>query len=195
MNGQTPINIDRPAVMAPTDYAGNGGDVYDAIPFGPSSYADGDTTWGPTNKWATQPGSKAVITGIFGIHFNLKPVEIIDGSSHTYLIAERYVSPDVYNTGTAASNDQGWDEAYDFDVARWTVNDNPAAGTLSAYQPIRDQRGNDDAYNFGSAHAQVFNAVFCDGSVHPIRYNIDLETHRRLGSRKDRQPIDSSLLW
>jgi prepilin-type N-terminal cleavage/methylation domain-containing protein len=200
LNPQTPLVIDRPAVMATTDYAGNAGDYYDGCIFGPGSLAAGDGwsaggTWDGPPPASPMPGTRTYNTGIFGVHFVIKPVEIIDGTSHTYLAAERYNSPDVYNTGIAASNDQGWDEAYDFDVCRWTVNDNPPAGTLSSFQPIRDQRGNDNPYNFGSAHAQVFNAVFCDGSVHPIRFTIDLETHRRLGNRKDRQPLDSSLLW
>ncbi len=185
-NGTTPRNIDRPTVMAPTDYAGNGGDVYDSIPAGPNSYADGDNNWTPNATWLTQGGNVNTNTGIFGVHFVVKPVEIIDGTSHTYLVAERYISPDVYNTGISATNDQGWDEAYDYDVVRWTVNDNPSGGALSSFQPIRDQRGNDNAWCFGSAHATVFNAVFCDGSVHPMQYDIDLETHRRLGNRKDR---------
>jgi hypothetical protein len=202
VNGQTPLNIDRPTVMSVTDYAGNGGDYYDGIPFGPGSYADGDN-WSATGAWdrdpnnsnQPMPGTMTYNTGIFGIHFVVKPREIIDGTSHTYLVAERYICPDVYDTGGSASNDQGWDEAYDFDVARWTVNQNLPAGTLSEYQPRRDQRGIDNLVCFGSAHAATFNAVLCDGSVHTMKYDIDLETHRRLGSRKDKEPIDTSQLW
>ena len=32
--------------------------------------------------------------------------------------------------------------------------------------------------NFGSAHPSTWNAVFCDGSVHSLSYNIDLATHQ-----------------
>jgi hypothetical protein len=53
---------------------------------------------------------------------------------------------------------------------------------------MHDRRGYGDCnVNFGSAHAHAFNAVFCDGSVHPIKYDIGLETNRRLGSRNDKQ--------
>jgi hypothetical protein len=35
---------------------------------------------------------------------------------------------------------------------------------------------------------------FCDGSVRSISYDIDAETHRCLGNRKDGKTIDGSKL-
>ncbi len=49
-------------------------------------------------------------------------------------------------------------------------------------------------YNFGSAHASACNFVFCDGSVRSISYAVDLTIYRRLGNRKDGEPIDASRL-
>jgi Protein of unknown function (DUF1559) len=40
-----------------------------------------------------------------------------------------------------------------------------------------------DVFPFGSAHPSTWNAVFCDGSVHQISYNIDLATHQALSTR------------
>ena len=118
-----------------------------------------------------------------------EPVQITDDTSRTYLVGECYPNADHYADGTACDNDQGWDMGYDFDINRWTVND-------PAYQPMHDRKGYGDCnINFGSAHAQTYNAVFCDGSTHSLKFDIDLEVNRRLGCRNDRKAIDESLLW
>jgi prepilin-type N-terminal cleavage/methylation domain-containing protein len=185
IHGSPFVNIARPAMTGRTDYAGNAGDVFEQCPFGPGSYQDGDS-WS-AQYWATYPGGVQNATGIFCIHGVLKLTQITDGTSHTYLLGERYLNSDRYTDGIACDNDQGWDLGYDFDINRWTTND-------PAFQPMRDRRGYGDCNaNFGSAHAQTFNVVFCDGSTHPVRYEIDLEAHRRLGCRNDRCAVDASL--
>ena len=179
------MNIDRPVVTGRTDYAGNSGDNYTSCPFGPRSYQEGDS-WS-ADQWAIYPGGSNNTTGIFAIHYVLKPIQITDGASHTYLVGERYLNADHYTDGVACDNDQGWDLGYDVDTNRWTAND-------PAYQPMRDRRGYGDCNtNFGSAHPHAFNIVFCDGSTHSIKYDIDLETNRRLGCRNDKKPIGNNL--
>jgi prepilin-type processing-associated H-X9-DG protein len=51
-------------------------------------------------------------------------------------------------------------------------------------QPQQDRPGLEITV-FGSAHAAGCNFAMCDGSVHTIAYDIDPETHRRLGNRQD----------
>ena len=59
--------------------------------------------------------------------------------------------------------------------------------------PLQDAPGFSSAtscvYNFGSPHANGFNAVFCDGSVHTLSYNIDLMVLGCLGNRMDGKVI------
>jgi hypothetical protein len=45
---------------------------------------------------------------------------------------------------------------------------------------------------FGSAHHEVWQAVMCDGSVHALSYDINVDVHRRLGNREDGEPTDKS---
>ena len=108
---------------------------------------------------------------------------IKDGCSNTYLLGERGLDPDFYNTYSECANDQGWDTGYDYDVNRWT-----------ATPPSRDRPGYMDSGGcetiFGSAHAIGFNMGFCDGSVHLISYSIDPSVHLSLGNRKDGMPTN-----
>ena len=62
----------------------------------------------------------------------------------------------------------------------------------TATVPRQDRLSYYLTYEFGSAHASGFTMVLCDGSVRSISYSIDPLTHRYLGARNDRQPIDAS---
>jgi len=86
----------------------------------------------------------------------------------------------------------------DHDLLRWTgfkgsVSD--SSGTVNN-RPMQDRSTtyteSDEVKWFGSVHAGGFNMSFCDGSIHTISYSIDGEVYRRLGNRKDGQPIDGS---
>jgi hypothetical protein len=60
---------------------------------------------------------------------------------------------------------------------------------------MQDKVGNDDcSARFGSAHANNFAVVLCDGSVQRINYGIDLRVLSFLGNRKDGQVIDAKSL-
>ena len=124
--------------------------------------------------------------GVFYGTSQTTAADISDGTSNTYLFAEKYLSSNNYTTNTDAGDDQNMYTGYQDDIIRWT-----GPGNDPAYAPRQDQPA-DGVYVFGSAHSGGFHVAMCDGSVHTIAYGIDLETHRRLGNRHDNLPIDAS---
>jgi prepilin-type N-terminal cleavage/methylation domain-containing protein/prepilin-type processing-associated H-X9-DG protein len=161
----SPINCDTLARGAKGDYAGNAGD-------------------------AVSPESANTNTGIFYHKSTTRVAEITDGLSNTYLVGEKAISPDYYETGESGGDDDTLYIGANCDVLRSTY-----PGTADAPKsPLQDQPGVEDPWRFGSAHAGGLNMSFCDGSVRSITYLIDLETHRCLGNRADGSAIDGSKL-
>jgi prepilin-type N-terminal cleavage/methylation domain-containing protein/prepilin-type processing-associated H-X9-DG protein len=169
-------NIDKPAAAGRSDYAVNTGDQTPADLGGPSTF------W-PISATPLPPASVTRHTGICYSQSTLRLADVLDGTSLTYMVGERYINPDHYESGTGSDDDQTMYIGQDRDTFRWT--------TLSTAPVLRDRRGVNNIYGFGSAHPNGMNAVFCDGSVHTIQYSIAPEIHRRLGNRKDGQEIQA----
>jgi hypothetical protein len=116
------------------------------------------------------------------------------GVACTYLIGERYACPDTYYTGAECADDQGWDQGYDYDTIRWTgqgwYNGSGSPTQGSCIPPMRDTPGAVSGVAFGSAHADGFSMVTCDGALHKMSYNIDPDVHRRYGDCRDKTPVD-----
>jgi prepilin-type N-terminal cleavage/methylation domain-containing protein/prepilin-type processing-associated H-X9-DG protein len=188
--GTTFYNVSpQPPVIGRSDYAGSGGEESWGIStYPPSSVQDGDNR--PESTWAAYSGYRG--NGIFHIRSMVIIADITDGTANTYLAGERYCCPDYYDTGRSPHDDQGWDSGWDWDTMRW-CNTGVSTYPNDYFLPMQDTPGYDGYYRgmaFGSAHPVSFNMAFCDGSVHPIDYMIDPETHRRLGVRNDGLPVD-----
>lgn len=163
-----PRNAATMGDVAKSDYAINGGDLQLISGSGPEDYADGDN---PAHVWPDT--SKA--SGVCYVHTLVSLDQVRDGTSLTYLVGEKNVSWSSIDYG----DDQGIYVGYDLDNTRWTA---------VKWPPVRDS--STPNYNqFGGPHPQVCQFVFCDGSVREVSYNIDPETHRRLGNRQDGQII------
>jgi prepilin-type N-terminal cleavage/methylation domain-containing protein len=169
------VNIDKPGKVARSDYAGNGG----ATATSGQQYGPGSITGAATYAWAAETEN-----GVIYQRSAITTAKITDGTSSTYMIGEKYVNPDNYFTGSDSGDDQCVYMGYDRDVIRW--------GNL---QPERDRRGVANWQNFGGAHAQGFNVVLCDGSVHEIPFEIDLAVHKALCGRNDKTVVDLSSVW
>jgi prepilin-type N-terminal cleavage/methylation domain-containing protein len=193
-----------------TDYAANGGNIL--VP--------GSTRWvlatahfayGPANDPAAidrfltskpassgdcgDPSRAPCASGHNGVVYQLSQVrmaDITDGTSQTYLLAEKPINPDAYRGSIRDYSDDGpLYEGFDDDLVRWTGTTDSTRSAFSPIPPVQDRRGvlhSSTTYSFGSAHPGVFLAAFCDGSVRAISFTIDLEMHRRLGGRDDGLP-------
>ena len=116
--------------------------------------------------------------------------QIADGTSNTLMISEKFVRPDLV-AGGSSSDDRGWSDGWDPDTMRSTcfpaLQDTLTGttdDTLFGYEA--------DVVNFGSSHPGGINAVYADGSVHLLNYDIDPLTFDNLGNREDGQVVDSS---
>jgi hypothetical protein len=120
-----------------------------------------------------------------------KIAKIADGTSKTLLIGEKYVRNDQYEAG-ALSDDHGWAEGWDADQMRSAafppLNDSDPIGWRSDMDGYFGDRGAfaPETYNvlhFGAAHAAGIQAVFADGSVHTVNYDIDAALFNGLATR------------
>ena len=159
-------NVNSPPLVARSDYAGNAGSKYKGTP-GPASFAAAaNFSW---------------YTGLDGTIFQrseLAPGKIPDGDTNTYLLGERYMNPDAYFSGTDPADDQCMYIGWDRDVNR-----------VGSEKPFPDTKGLSMQLSFGSCHDQVFHVVMCDGSVHPISFEVDPQVHLALSVRNDRKNV------
>jgi prepilin-type N-terminal cleavage/methylation domain-containing protein len=148
---------------------------------------------------------KQIGTALSNAQGNVKVAQITDGTSKTLMVAEKYVRSDSYEAGDSQhySDDRGWYDGWDADQMR-----------LACFQPVNDGDpigwstvGNMDryfadlganfpnsynVYHFGAAHTAGINAVFADGSVHGIGFDVDPVIFNNLAARNDDIAIDTT---
>jgi hypothetical protein len=165
---------------ARSDYAANAGDQPRCeIPgyTGPLTLADGDRADFP---WPDVSDH----SGVIYLRSEIQPGHLRDGRSLTYLVGEKYVSPENYHTGGDHGDDWSVYTGYQDDICR-----------TAWYAPMLD--GQADRWmaaecRFGSPHPAGWNVMFCDGSVRTLAFRIDLDVHARLANRADGQIVDDA---
>ncbi|MGC4006995.1 MAG: DUF1559 domain-containing protein [Pirellulales bacterium] len=175
-NQKVTVNVDYTGsdVVAKTDYAINGGSVAISIPGGPAigALAAADSTLD-----ASFSAAQLNCDGVSHIRSQVRVKNIIDGTSKTYLIGEKYLNA-MRSSDTVMSGDdnQSWEAGLDWDTYRWTAS-----------PPLFDQNPDSTSNStfFGSSHAMGFNMGFCDGNVRHIPYDIENSVHTALGGRRD----------
>lgn len=168
-------NADVPTRLARSDYAINSGSIggFNTIRVGdhggPPSLEVGD------NSWVWQ--STANCSGIAFLRSSLKPAQVLDGMSHTFMVGESYLSSNHYESGAVESDRGHMYSGLAPDTVRLTGGLPTQDGAVA------------DTNRFGSAHHDGLSFVFCDGSVRAIAYDIDSDIYARYGNRRDNLPV------
>jgi prepilin-type N-terminal cleavage/methylation domain-containing protein len=185
LRGPVVFSYSQTATNAPNramcDYVGNGGSygTWGGFTAGAGNALDGPLvpSWNVSGK---------------RVSFN----SITDGASNSLLAGEKYLPGGPYFTQQSCCNDdEGYVDGWDNDTicfARFDV----AAQTSTASSPIATPFPIDPTKTtytcglmFGSIHNEV-QVVFCDGSVHGIRYDIAPNTWLYLCMINDGQAVD-----
>ncbi len=159
-------------------------------------------------RWTGNSNGKVLGQKVKNAPGAVKFAAITDGTSNTFMIAEKFVRNDVYeDTGALHySDDRGWSDGWDADTMRMSslspINDNdpvafPSDPNLNKYfgdnfscGPVPSNIYN--VYHFGSPHTGGINALFADGSVHTISFDVNLVLFNALATRNGQELLDKS---
>jgi prepilin-type N-terminal cleavage/methylation domain-containing protein len=122
-----------------------------------------------------------------------------DGTSHTMMIAEKFVQPRHQGDQGGSDDDQGIFICVEDDNTRNTGlwNDPSLREGENSWLPNpsrdRDLPPTEQSWGiFGSAHPAGINSVFGDGSVHMVKFGIDPQVFNALGNMDDGTNIEGS---
>jgi prepilin-type processing-associated H-X9-DG protein len=121
--------------------------------------------------------------GIFVHKGKISIAHVLDGTSNTLMVGEKWLSPPDYLTGQGDGDKESCWVGGKVDALRSSNGDKRP--------PQRDvMAGNDFHRGFGSPFPGGCNFLFGDGSVRSIRFTIKPKTFEWLCSRDDGNPID-----
>lgn len=160
------------------DYRANAGnrDARD-VPGPPLSF---NTSW--------NGGIRSTQNGVMYQQSTVRILEILDGTSKTALVGEKYLNPNHYYSGAYTAEDQSLYSGHDNDNCGYTGDFH--AKRTDIYPPEQEIAGPDlnrHRFAFGSSHPVGLHMAYCDGSVHFLEYEIDENVWVKLGGRDDEQ--------
>lgn len=191
---ETSYNGALPALIAKTDYAINGGTQAEILGTGPA--IDCLNTY-PDCSWdnAAETALAENFDGISTYRSEVKISQITDGTTNTIMVAEKYMNPNQYDTGSGCADNNSIFQGNDWDTNRWIVGiadgarrGGPAIDDTKRTQrmPRQDTPGFENCTRrLGSVHSAGFYTSLCDGSVRLITYDVDEWVYYSYGSRND----------
>jgi prepilin-type N-terminal cleavage/methylation domain-containing protein/prepilin-type processing-associated H-X9-DG protein len=119
-------------------------------------------------------------TGVVRFQRPTRIADVTDGTSNTLLLGDKRLNR-AYLGQPQDDDDTGYASGFSNDVVRYTDR---------APAPDYNAPSGDGGWLFGSSHTGGFNAVFVDGSVHPVSYAISSTVFSYLGNESDGQVFD-----
>lgn len=118
--------------------------------------------------------------------------QIVDGTSKTIALGERWVPQEVYSDAsqTWAADDWAMYVGFQDDTVRSTFyngrtpSHTPRSDTTSLTE-LEDEIGQATRELFGGPHTGGCLFSMCDGSVSTVNYDVDPEVFRQMGDRRD----------
>jgi prepilin-type N-terminal cleavage/methylation domain-containing protein len=134
--------------------------------------------WPTDEVGATIPQAVEKWTGVSFQRSEVGIKHLADGTSQTYLIGEKFLDPDQYETGMDGADNETWCTGFNNDNFRLAF-DPPAQDRVGL--PNNVCKGN----IYGSVHPAGWFVSFCDGHVEMMSFDIDLQVHRGNANRAD----------
>ncbi len=179
-----------------TDYAANGGSFYIPCGAGPTGTASAAAYFAAINL--------TNFNGIVGVYSQITMAGIPDNKESTYLLGEKYMSPENYITGADPGDLYSAMSGDEVSLVRWSCENCANASPPGNWPPSstflppsmdRVAASNPPPYgyqSFGSSHPSGWNAAFVNGHAALVGWAIDNVTHTAMSTRNGHEVIDPS---
>ena len=172
-------------VAGRTDYAANGGGVFIAAGAG------------PTSATAASFPSLTSFNGIVAVHSEVTSAGVPDNKDTTYLVGEKYLSPENYITGNDPGDLCSAMSGDSLSTIRWSCgncqNTSPPgnwAANATFIAPAQDRLGFSSPQGFGSAHSAGWQVAFAGGNAQLVGWGIDPTIHAEMSTRNGHEVVD-----
>jgi prepilin-type N-terminal cleavage/methylation domain-containing protein len=140
------------------------------------------------------------------VPYATKMSQIGDGTSNTFVIAEKLVRSDRYDGvnsqgNSTVSDDRGWSDGWDPDVMRFSgfspLSDGDNGVCFNSDPSMSNPCSGDQDFDvlfFGAAHTSGMNTVFADASVHFFSFDIDIKLFNAMATRDYGDIVDGTQL-